>query len=122
MFLGGEDLSADLRCKRTKGGEEIRYARGRMVMAARAAGVEVYDTPFTDVNDDEGALRRRTSSPKSLGFSGKSCDLARATCTARQRGVQPHEGRRRLCLRVSWRPSSIGKEPGQAARFPCTER
>ena len=54
IFLGGEDLTADLHCKRTKGGEEIRYARSRMVMAARAAGVEVYDTPFTDVNDDEG--------------------------------------------------------------------
>ena len=28
IFLGGEDLSADLRCKRTKSGEEILYARG----------------------------------------------------------------------------------------------
>ena len=54
IFLGGEDLTADLRCKRTKEGHEIAYARSRMVVAARAAGVEVYDTPFTDVNDDEG--------------------------------------------------------------------
>ena len=53
IFLGGEDLTADLRCKRTKEGQEIFYARSRMVVAARAAGVEVYDTPFTDVNDDE---------------------------------------------------------------------
>ena len=71
LFLGGEDLSADLRCKRTKGGEEIRYARGRMVMAARAAGIDVYDTPFTDVNDDEGALLDAQFA-KSLGFSGKA--------------------------------------------------
>jgi len=54
LFLGAEDLTADLRCKRTKEGREIDYARTRLVMAARAAGVEVYDTPFTDVNDDEG--------------------------------------------------------------------
>ena len=54
LFLGAEDLTADLRCKRTKEGEEIAYARARMVAAARAAGVDVYDTPFTDVNDDEG--------------------------------------------------------------------
>ena len=54
IFLGGEDLTADLHCKRTKEGHEISYARSRMVMAARAAGVEVYDTPFTDVNDDQG--------------------------------------------------------------------
>ena len=52
LFLGAEDLTADLRCKRTKEGREIEYARTRLVMAARAAGTEVYDTPFTDVNDD----------------------------------------------------------------------
>ena len=49
IFLGGEDLTADLRCSRTKGGNEIDYARKRLVVAARAAGVDVYDTPFTDI-------------------------------------------------------------------------
>lgn len=71
MFLGAEDLTADLRCKRTKGGREIEYARGRMVMAARAAGVDVYDTPFTDVNDDEG-IRTDAEYAKALGFTGKA--------------------------------------------------
>lgn len=71
MFLGAEDLTADLRCKRTKGGREIEYARGRMVMAARAAGVDVYDTPFTDVNDDEGILADAQYA-KALGFTGKA--------------------------------------------------
>ena len=71
IFLGGEDLTADLHCKRTKEGEEISYARCRMVCAARAAGVEVYDTPFTDVNDDEG-IYADAQKAKSLGFTGKS--------------------------------------------------
>ena len=71
MFLGAEDLTADLRCKRTKGGREIEYARGRMVMAARAACVDVYDTPFTDVNDDEG-IRTDAEYAKALGFTGKA--------------------------------------------------
>ncbi len=71
LFLGAEDLTADLQCKRTKEGQEISYARMRLVAAARAAGVEVYDTPFTDVNDDEGALAD-TKTAKSLGFSGKA--------------------------------------------------
>lgn len=71
LFLGAEDLTADLRCKRTKEGEEIAYARARMVAAARAAGVDVYDTPFTDVNDDEG-IRVDTEKAKSLGFTGKA--------------------------------------------------
>ena len=71
LFLGGEDLTADLRCKRTKEGNEINYARTRLVCAARAAGVDVYDTPFTDVNDDEG-IWTDAEYAKSLGFTGKS--------------------------------------------------
>ncbi len=71
IFLGGEDLTADLRCKRTKGGNEIDYARKRLVVAARAAGVDAVDTPFTDVNDDEG-IAVDAEYAKSLGFTGKS--------------------------------------------------
>lgn len=71
LFLGAEDLTADLQCKRTKEGQEIAYARSRLVTAARAAGVDVYDTPFTDVNDDEG-IEVDTAYAKALGFTGKS--------------------------------------------------
>ena len=71
LFLGAEDLTADLRCKRTKGGAEIEYARTRLVVAARAANVDVYDTPFTDVNDDEG-IRTDAEYAKALGFTGKA--------------------------------------------------
>ncbi|MBQ9422123.1 MAG: CoA ester lyase, partial [Pyramidobacter sp.] len=72
IFLGAEDLTADLRCPRTKEGTEIFYARSRMVSAARAAGVDVYDTPFTDVNDDEGIVRDAQFA-RSMGFTGKAC-------------------------------------------------
>ena len=71
LFLGAEDLTADLQCKRTKEGREIEYARTRLVAAARAAGVDVYDTPFTDVNDDEG-IWTDTRLAKALGFTGKA--------------------------------------------------
>ena len=71
LFLGAEDLTADLQCKRTKESREIEYARTRLVVAARAAGVEVYDTPFTDVNDDEG-IWVDTKTAKALGFNGKA--------------------------------------------------
>lgn len=71
LFLGAEDLTADLQCKRTKESREIEYARTRLVVAARAAGVDVYDTPFTDVNDDEGIwVDARVA--KALGFTGKA--------------------------------------------------
>ena len=71
LFLGAEDLTADLQCKRTKESREIEYARTRLVVAARAAGVAVYDTPFTDVNDDEG-IWTDTRVAKALGFNGKA--------------------------------------------------
>ena len=71
LFLGAEDLTADLQCKRTKEGREIEYARTRLVVAARAAGVDVYDTPFTDVNDDEGIIKDAELA-KALGFTGKA--------------------------------------------------
>lgn len=72
LFLGAEDLTADLRCRRTKESAEILYARGRIVCAARAAGVEAYDTPFTDVTDLAG-LEADASFAKGLGFTGKAC-------------------------------------------------
>jgi citrate lyase subunit beta/citryl-CoA lyase len=71
LYLGAEDLTADLGAPRTKEGGEIAYARGRLVVAARAAGLDVLDTPFTDVNDIEG-LKRDALTAKSLGFSGKA--------------------------------------------------
>ena len=71
LFLGAEDLTADIQCKRTKEGREIEYARTRLVVAAKAAGIDVYDTPFTDVNDDEG-IKEDSLLAKSLGFTGKA--------------------------------------------------
>ncbi|AEF86350.1 citrate lyase subunit beta (Citrase beta chain) (Citrate(pro-3S)-lyase subunit beta) (Citryl-CoA lyase subunit) [Treponema primitia ZAS-2] len=71
LLLGAEDLTADLRAPRTREGAEIAYARGRIVCAARAAGVDVFDTPFTDVNDMEG-LRQDALLARSLGFTGKA--------------------------------------------------
>jgi len=71
LYLGAEDLTADLRCQRTKEGKEIAYARGRLVCAARAAGIEAYDTPFTDVEDLEG-LEADARLAKALGYTGKA--------------------------------------------------
>ena len=71
LFLGAEDLTADLQCKRTKEGKEIEYARTRLVVAARAAGIDVYDTPFTDVNDEKGIVED-VKTAKGLGFTGKA--------------------------------------------------
>jgi citrate lyase subunit beta/citryl-CoA lyase len=70
LALGGEDLCADLGCPRTKEGTEIFYSRSRLLIAARAAGIEAADTPFTDVRDEEGCYAD-TVFARSLGFDGK---------------------------------------------------
>ncbi|MEG1560324.1 MAG: aldolase/citrate lyase family protein [Clostridia bacterium] len=71
VLLGAEDLTADMCCVRTKGGNEINYSRARVVSACRAASVDCFDTPFTDVDDDEGILADAKYA-RSLGFSGKA--------------------------------------------------
>jgi citrate lyase subunit beta/citryl-CoA lyase len=71
MLLGGEDLSADLGAKRTKSGEEIQYSRGRLIIAAKAAGVAAIDAPFTDVGDMQG-LELDAALACQMGFDGKA--------------------------------------------------
>lgn len=70
LVLGGEDLAVDLGCTRTKAGKELLYSRQRLIIAARAAGIEAIDTPFTDARDKAGLLEDALLA-KSLGFSGK---------------------------------------------------
>lgn len=71
LLLGAEDYTADLHAIRSKASDEIAYARGRILNAARAAGIEAIDTPFTDVNDPDG-LRADAQHARALGFTGKA--------------------------------------------------
>jgi citrate lyase subunit beta/citryl-CoA lyase len=71
LFLGAEDLTADLGAKRTKKGDEILYSRSRIIVAAKASGIAAIDTPFTDVNDEEGLIKDATFA-RELGFNGKA--------------------------------------------------
>lgn len=71
LYLGAEDLALNLKAKRTPGGEEILYSRSRLVMAARAAGIDVLDTPFLNIQDGEG-LAEDARRARNLGFSGKA--------------------------------------------------
>lgn len=71
LFLGAEDLTADIGAKRTKKGNEILYSRSRIVIAAKAAGVSAIDTPYTDVNDEEGLIQDAVLA-RGMGFNGKA--------------------------------------------------
>ncbi len=52
-------------------GVELMGARQHMIMAARAAGVQCWDTVFTNLDDMEG-FRKETEMIKLMGFDGKS--------------------------------------------------
>ena len=70
LALGAEDYTAGLGAKRTKEGREIYAARMAIINAAAAAGIQSIDTPFTDVNDEEGLIKD-TEFVKDVGFKGK---------------------------------------------------
>jgi citrate lyase subunit beta/citryl-CoA lyase len=72
LAIGLEDYTADLGVPRTIEGTESFYARTRLVVAARAAGIQAIDSVFSDVADMEG-LRENVRVSKSLGFEGMGC-------------------------------------------------
>ena len=72
LAIGLEDYTADLGVMRTIEGKESFYARTRLVVAAKAAGIQPIDSVFSDVADMD-ALRQNVMVSKSLGFEGMGC-------------------------------------------------
>ncbi len=72
LTIGLEDYTADLGVPKTLDGEETRYARTRLVNAARAAGLQAIDSVFGDVGDMEG-LTDWARRSRGLGFEGMGC-------------------------------------------------
>lgn len=68
MFFGGVDMAAELRCQNTF--DALIYARSRVVHAAAAAGLDVVDVPYLDLEDPDG-MRVEAEKVRDLGFSGK---------------------------------------------------
>jgi len=89
MAIGLEDYTADLGVQRTAEGKESFYARTRIVVAAKAAGIQPIDSVFSDVADME-ALRETVLISKSLGFEGMGCIHPRQIPVIRE-GFAPDE-------------------------------
>lgn len=71
IALGAEDYVRNLRTERSPEGIELLFARCSILQAARSAGIQAFDTVYSDTNNDEGFLRE-ASHIKQLGFDGKS--------------------------------------------------
>lgn len=71
LALSAEDYVTSLKTSRSREGVELAEARGRIVIAAKAAGIMAIDTVFTDVADEEG-FAKEVALIKQMGFDGKS--------------------------------------------------
>lgn len=71
VAISGGDLRKCLQTSVQPDGIDLLAARGQVVLAARAAGVQCFDTVFTNLDDEEG-FQREVLQNKAMGFDGKS--------------------------------------------------
>lgn len=73
LVLGAVDLGLELGLEPRADGQEILYARSRLVVDSTAAGIRSpFDLVHVDTRDDEG-LEAESRLARSLGFRGKAC-------------------------------------------------
>jgi citrate lyase subunit beta/citryl-CoA lyase len=89
MAIGLEDYTADLGVTRTIEGKESFYARTRLVVASKAAGIQPIDSVFSDVADMV-RLRQNVLDSKALGFEGMGCIHPRQISVIKQ-GFAPDQ-------------------------------
>lgn len=71
-YFGAEDYIADMGGQRTIGNMEVLYARSRVALAARLAGVPAVDQIVADFGDTERFVREAAEA-RAMGFVGKIC-------------------------------------------------
>ena len=71
VALSGGDYTKDLQTHITGTGVELMGARQHMIIAARAAGVQCFDTVWTNLDDMDG-FREDVQKIHDMGFDGKS--------------------------------------------------
>ena len=71
VAISGGDFRKAMQTKYFPSGVEMQAARGQVILAARASGVQCFDTVFTDIDDMDG-FRSETMLIKEMGYDGKS--------------------------------------------------
>ncbi|XP_021500144.1 citramalyl-CoA lyase, mitochondrial isoform X1 [Meriones unguiculatus] len=70
IVFGGEDFRASIGATSNKDSQDILYARQKVVVAAKAFGLQAIDLVYIDFRDTEG-LRRQSREAAAMGFTGK---------------------------------------------------
>lgn len=71
LLFGAADYRESLRAGRHPEELELYFARSQIVHAARAAGIEAFDTPWFEYQDRSG-LEKSASRARQMGFDGKT--------------------------------------------------
>ncbi|WP_156285947.1 aldolase/citrate lyase family protein [Oceanivirga salmonicida] len=71
LAIGGEDYVTNLKTTKSEDGVELFMGRAMVVMAARSAGIDAFDSVYSNIKNDEGFIKEATMI-KQMGFSGKS--------------------------------------------------
>ncbi len=71
ILLGAEDLCSELEINRTNKGEEILFARSKVIYACTANNIIAIDTPNTLI-DNEELIRQDCLNAKNLGMKAKT--------------------------------------------------
>lgn len=71
VAISGGDFRKCMQTSFQPDGVDLLAARGQMLLAARAAGIQCFDTVFTDLDNEEG-FRAEVLQNKAMGFDGKS--------------------------------------------------
>lgn len=72
VYFGAEDYIADLGGVRTPSSREVLYARSRVALAARVAGVTSLDQVVVAFGDD-ATFRADAAEGRAIGYRGKLC-------------------------------------------------
>ncbi|XP_055465677.1 citramalyl-CoA lyase, mitochondrial isoform X2 [Psammomys obesus] len=70
IVFGGEDFRASIGATSNKDSQDILYARQKVVVVAKAFGLQAIDLVYIDFRDTDGLLRQSREAA-SMGFTGK---------------------------------------------------
>jgi citrate lyase beta subunit len=107
LMLGGADLSAELGAE--FGWDGLQHARGRIVNAARAGGLQAWDVPHIGLKDLPG-LGEETRRVLGLGFDCKTAIHPSQIDTIHQAFMPPAE-------QVEWATALLAEQQGGAFLF-----
>jgi citrate lyase subunit beta/citryl-CoA lyase len=102
-YFGAEDYIADLGGRRTPAGDEVLFARSKVALAARLAGVPSLDQVVVDFRD-EPLFERDAEAGRAIGYRGKLCIHPTQVAIAnRVFGAGPEEVDRARAVLAAWK-------------------